>query len=118
MLTHSVSFLIQIENKKSHKPYPVSLCSWNIKDYLRLIKQFLVAVVYVVVFSLFLHVRYVDPSSSEHLSGRSDYIPEHSCVDEPVEFQAGDEHLLRPAAHRQHLRGFWQVQSGFTGLKN
>lgn len=55
------------------------------------------------------HRRYADTSRGEHFFGRSDRIPERSGGDEPFELQAGDEHFLRPAAHRQHLRRLRQV---------
>lgn len=55
-------------------------------------------------------VRYGDTSSGEHFFGHPDLLPERPCGDKPVQFPAGDEHLLRPAAPRQHLRGVWQVQ--------
>ncbi|KAF3853224.1 hypothetical protein F7725_013912 [Dissostichus mawsoni] len=35
-------------------------------------------------------------SRGERVSGRSDWLPERSRGDEPVQLQAGDEHLLRP----------------------
>lgn len=54
--------------------------------------------------------RHADTPCAEHFSGRSDWMPEHPRGDEPTELQAGDEHLLRPAAHRQHVRSLRQVQ--------
>lgn len=57
-------------------------------------------------------VRYADSSGGECFFGHSDWLPERPRGDELAEFQAGDEHVLRPAAHRQHLWGLWQVQSG------
>lgn len=65
----------------------------------------------------FNYCRHADAPCLEHFSGRSDWIPEYSRGDEPVQFQAGDEHLFRPAAHCQHLRGLWKVQSGGAGLE-
>lgn len=67
---------------------------------------------------LFNYCRYADAPCGEHFSGHSDWIPEHSRGDEPVQFQAADEHLFRPAAHCQHLRGLWKVWSGGTGFKS
>lgn len=61
--------------------------------------------------------RYADAPHGEHFSGHSDWISEHSRGDEPAQFQAADEHLFWPAAHCQHLRGLWKVQSGGTGFK-
>lgn len=68
------------------------------------------------VLCVFNYCRYADAPRGEHFSGHSDWIPEHSRGDEPAEFQAANEHLFRPAAHRQHLRGFWKVRSGGTGF--
>lgn len=56
------------------------------------------------------YCRHVDTSGGERVFGRSDRIPERSRGDESTEFQAGDEHLLRSTAHRQHVRGLWQVR--------
>lgn len=68
------------------------------------------------VLCMFNYCRYADTPRGEHFSGHSDWIPEHSRGDEPAEFQAANEHLFRPAAHCQHLRGFWKVRSGGTGF--
>lgn len=65
----------------------------------------------------FNYCRYADAPHGEHFSGHSDWISEHSRGDEPAQFQAADEHLFWPAAHCQHLRGLWKVQSGGTGFK-
>lgn len=62
------------------------------------------------------YCRHVDTSGGEHVFGRSDRIPERSRGDELAEYQAGDEHLLRPAAHRQHVRGVWQVECSLESL--
>lgn len=66
--------------------------------------------------SLCAHRRYADTSRGEHFFGHSDRIPEHSGGDEPLELQAGDEHFLRPAAHRQHLRCLRQVMCALESL--
>lgn len=65
---------------------------------------------------MFNYCRYANTPRGEHFSGHSDWIPEHSRGDEPAEFQAANEHLFRPAAHCQHLRGFWKVRSGGTSF--
>lgn len=67
------------------------------------------------VMCLFNSCRDADAPRGERVSGRPDWIPEHSRGDEPAQLQAADEHLLRPAAHRQHLRGLWKVRRRAQG---